>query len=249
MISDFLSSIGKSNTTYNNEKARISTLLTELKRWEYIPVNYADNIQKLKTTAKKNTAFPNELRLKIVEDLKQTPILYYYYLHIYYGLMRPKTVVRLQVKHIDLKRRMFNTETKTGGFVKLINDVLYNEVYSNIDLTNANPEHFVFNLYELVGEWKTSEKNKVGFYAKKFKPIKEKYNLSADYTWYSFRHSAIGNIFQNKLKELKEKGELNYIDKSIEYIMQITNHTTPKQTKQYLRGISTELHVDWSGYL
>jgi len=249
MITDYLGSIGKSNTTYNNAKANLFTILTELKRWEYIPVNYAENIKKLKTKPKKNTAFSDELRGKIVAELKTKPMLYYYYLHIYYGLMLPKTIIRLKVKDIDLERRMFNTDTKTGNFIKFINQKLYDEVYSKIDFDTANPEDYIFNQLTLVGDWNSNEKSKVNFYTKKFKPYKDKFSLSTHYTWYSFRHTAIGKIFENKVEELKKENQSNYIEKAIDFVRQFTNHTTNQQTKQYLRDISTELHVDWSGYL
>ena len=63
------------------------------------------------------------------------------------------------------------------------------------------------------------------------------------------RHSAIGNMFSKKVEELKKINEPNYINKSIEFIRQFTNHRSNAQTKQYLRDITTEVHVDWSDYL
>lgn len=249
MISDFLSSIGKSNTTYNNQKANISSLLKVLNTWDYIPTNYANNIGKLKSNPKKNKAIPNHIRVKMVEDFKETPILYYYYLHIYYGLMRPSTIVRLQVKNIDLKQMTFDTDTKTGYYIKLIIPEINENVYSKIDLAKASKDDYIFCKKELLGEWEAIEKTKVRYYSDMFKPIKQKYNLGKDYTWTSFRHSAIGNMFENRLQELKELNEPNYIEKAIEFIRQITNHKNNDTTKMYLRDISTELHVDWSNYL
>lgn len=249
MILDFLNSnLDRiTNRTFNNNRLSMSGILTVLKENDYIKENFVSSIKPLKTTPKINKAFSNKQRIEISQYLeKHNYHLYIFYLHIYYGLMRPKTIIRLRSKHIDLERRIFDTETKTGDFVKFITDPLF-EFYSSLDLSNKND--FIFTKKEFVGPWDAKEIYRRDYITKKFKKIKNMFGLDSEYTWYSFRHSAIGNMFDAKCKELKKIKEPNYIDKSLDFIRQFTNHTTNEQTKQYLRGISTEIHVDYSKYL
>lgn len=242
MLLQFLDSIDASNRTYNNAKSNLSALLTVMKDLEYIDENWLLSVKKLKVKNKVNKPYPEETRLKIAEYLKQNDVvLYYYYLHIYYGLMRPTEVNRLQVKDIDLVKRMYVNESKTKNFVMLIPDKIIQECYSNLDFKNADPQMYLFGVNGMLEFWDT--KNKRELYTKKYRKIKKLFKLERVYTWYSFRHNAIGNLFSVKLKEF------NNVERTIEYIRQFTNHTTNKQTREYLREISTELHIDISGYL
>ena len=105
--------------------------------------------------------------------------------------------------------------------------------------------YFVYILYsESIDRYYKGHTN-----TKLFLPVKKHFNFDPEYTIYSFRHSAIGNMFSKKVEELKKVNEPNYINKSIEFIRQFTNHKSNAQTKQYLRDITTEVHVDWSDYL
>lgn len=252
MLLDFLNSNLDTITsrTFNNNRTALSSLLSVLQEYDHINENFIRSIKKLKSTPKINKAFSNSQRIEISEYLKKTNTpLYIYYLHIYYGLMRPKTIIRLKVKDINIEKMIFDTQTKTGNFVKFIPKILMDEFYSKLDLSGADKNDYIFTKKGFLGNWLASEINRRDSFTKKFKLIKSKFKLDDEYTFYSFRHSAIGNMFDAKCQELKNQNESNYIDKALDFIRQFTNHTTNEQTKQYLRGISTEINVDWSDYL
>ncbi len=243
-------SIGKSNQTRNNMKSMLSALLAKMKEQDVIQVNHIEGLRNLKSKPKVHKPYTNEQRLEIFKHLKEKDFLMYAYcLHIYYGLMRPQTIVRLKVKHIDLVNGLFKTDTKTGDFLKTIVKPLIDECYSKLDLENADPEHFMFGRNGFMAQWQSNDENRRGAFTKRFKPYKTELKLDKDHDLYSLRHSAIGNLFDNKCKELEEEGVPDYKNRAIDFIMPLTNHKSREQTKQYLRGISTSLHIDWSEYL
>ncbi len=246
---DFLDSIGKSNKTYNNAKANLSTLLSCMTDAEYISKNFLLSVSNLKTKPTSNKAFSPKQVTEILLYLKvNDPILLGYCMHVYYGLMRPITVNRLRVKDVDLVNRTFNTRTKTFDYIKIITETLYNDFYKDLNL-NTQQDKFIFGYKSLLDNWDATEKNRQGYYGKRFRKVKDKFNLGSDYSIYSFRHSAIAKIFETKYYELKEKGISNYKRDAVKFVMPFLNHTNENTTLKYLRNVSTLVHVDWSDYL
>ncbi len=91
-------------------------------------------------------------------------------------------------------------------------------------------------------EWTTTENNKRGFFGKKFKKVKDKFNLGADYGFYSFRHTFITKLYKNFVEnstpfEAKSK------------LMLITGHSTMTALEKYLRDIDAVLPEDYSNNL
>tara|TARA_R110002012_G_C11638143_1_gene610407 strand:+ start:89 stop:1420 length:1332 start_codon:yes stop_codon:yes gene_type:complete len=239
-----------SNRTYNNIKTNLKTFLEGLKDLDYIERNYLDGVKNKQTKARRNRALTRDELDKLFKETKKTNIvLYYFMLHIYYCLMRPATIVRIKVKDVDLENNRFLTDTKTGTFLKLIPDRIKKEFYNDFDLGKNKPNDYIFFRNDLFGSWSAKDENRREYYTNAFKPIKDKIFNDNSVTLYSLRHTGIGHIFEAKSKELKEKGTPDYKNEAVRFIMPITNHKTLEQAKEYLRGISMELHEDWSKYL
>ena len=248
MLLDYLDSLKVGNKTYNNAKSNLSALLSVMVDKEYIKKNFIKDIKNLKETPKINKAFTQQEIKTLFEHLKDNDvILYYYCLNIYYGLMRPITINRIKVKDIDLKNKSITTETKTGNYLKIIPEILFNEFYKDLELTDSDNYLFAYN--SLLMDWDAEDLNRRDHYTKKFLKVKKALGFDKNYTLYSFRHSAIGQIYDNKYKELKDNGTSDYRIEAIKYIMQFTEHKTIDNVKKYLRGITTVVHVDWSKHL
>lgn len=250
---EFLQHLSKevANSSLNQYRTFLGSLVGFMVDKEFIDVNYVNLTKKLKVKSQnKNKAFSNDLRDKILEYAKDNDVIVYNYLcHVYYALMRPQTALRLKIKDVDLVKGIFDTKTKTGNFSKVIPKKLIELVYDDERFRNANPEHYVFGRKQMFDEWRTKDLSKRNTLGIRFSKIKKHFELDNNYTIYSFRHTAIVNIFETKSKELKDLGVSDYKNKAVEFIMPITNHKTKEQTKEYLRGVSTEIHEDWSKYL
>lgn len=96
-------------------------------------------------------------------------------------------------------------DVKKGDFVKFIPQILIDELYFKIDLSGSKPNDHIFTRHGFLGEWQANETTRRDALGKQFKPIKDHYKLDPEYTWYSFHHSAIGNMFDNKVKELRKQ--------------------------------------------
>lgn len=240
-----------SNRTYNNIKTNLKTFLEGLKDLEYIDRNFLDGVKNKQTKAKRNRALTqDEITLLFNEAKKRDLVLYYFLMHIYYALMRPQTIVRIKVKDVDFVQNIFLTDTKTGQFIKIIPPKIKNDIYSNYDFVSQDRNDYIFSKSNIFGKWDAKDENRRQYYTDGFKDLKEE--IFEDYknvSLTSLRHSGIGRIFETKSKELKDLGVSDYKNKAVEFIMPITNHKTKEQTKEYLRGISTEIHEDWSKYL
>ena len=94
---------------------------------------------------------------------------------------------------------------------------------------------------------KTTDDNRRGYWGKRFnRVIKEPLGFSKDHTMYSLRHSGIGILFTQKIKEFKEKGYDDYRNKALDSVMLHTVHTTRKTVTKYLREIGYYEIPDWS---
>lgn len=242
---------GVTGKTFNNYKSKFASILTVIVDLGLLEVNYLKGIKNKKVMpATKNKAFSQE-QVKMLFDYmkKENKLLYFYCMHVYYSIMRQSTVSRLRVKDINLERKFFDADTKTGGYFKNMPEKLIEEFYTNLDLKNANPEHLIFGRRDFLKEWNVADERRVKYYGSLFTDVKKVFKLDKDYTIKSFRHSAIGKAFDNMYLDLKEQGDHNYKNKALDHIMEFTNHTNHKQVKNYLRGVSMEIHEDISSYL
>ncbi len=93
-----------------------------------------------------------------------------------------------------------------------------------------------------MGDWDAEENNRRDNFSKKFKLVKDHFNLNQDYGLYSFRHTSITNLY----REIR-KAKTPHESKSI--LMGITGHQTMEALEKYLRDIDAELPDDYSHLL
>ena len=130
-------------------------------------------------------------------------------------------------------------KTKTGYKVKLLPQILIDELP---DLTEYPKDAFVFGRTGFGQYWEATETNRRGDYGKKFKIIKDKFSLGADYGFYSFRHTFISKLYNLFIKDMTP-------DETESKLMLITGHDTRKALQQYLREIDAYKPQDYSNFL
>jgi len=105
-----------------------------------------------------------------------------------------------------------------------------------------NGNNHLFTPRKIGGVWNMGETDKRNYFSKRFKKIKDHFNLGRDYGLYSYRHTFITKIYREMAKsaaplEVKSK------------LMTITGHTTITALDKYLRDIDAVLPEDYSHLL
>ena len=143
----------------------------------------------------------------------------------------------MKIKDIDLNEnklhvRAKNKAVKTKIIPKILIDLLP-------DLSQMNPEHYLFTSNGLGMEYGAKENNRRDYFSKS---VKKKFNLNQDFGLCSFRHTFITKLYR-RLRETNSQ----QVAKSD--LMLITGHTTIVALEKYLRDIDAELPEDYSKLL
>ena len=153
-----------------------------------------------------------------------------------------------RIGDVNLKTGEFDTDTKTGNFIKTIPEDILN-TYKQLGIENANPEAYVFGRGGLFQIWEIKDANRREHYTKCFKVYKDAILSDRKYTMHSIRTNGIIEFFVNRCNELKANGNIDYKTQAMKDIMPFTNHTTIKQVKDYLRDMSFDIDVKLSDYI
>ncbi|TCK67255.1 phage integrase family protein [Winogradskyella wandonensis] len=242
-VVDYLNSVllVSSARNRNNTRTDINTLFKLLEDNEIIKENFITSISKLKTQPKRNKTYKPTVEKEILQHLKQNDkILLLFIRFINYNFLRPIEICRLKIKDIDIKDAKIYLKAKNKMVkVKIIPEILIKELP---DLSQLNPESFLFTPEKIGGDWDTTESNKRDYFTKRFKKIKDKFGLGVDYGLYSFRHTAITNLYRDFRKTMtpfEAKSKLK----------EITGHSTMTALEAYLRNIDAELPEDYSKHI
>ncbi|WP_452223520.1 tyrosine-type recombinase/integrase [Lacinutrix chionoecetis] len=228
--------------TRNNYRTELGAIFQVLEDNEIIESNFVKKINVLKSTPNRNKTYTDEQQQVIFEYLeKHDKVLLLFIKFISYNFLRPIEVCRLQIKDININTRTVQFKAKNSPLkTKIIPEILWKELP---DLTQFNPEDFLFTNDGIGGTWDTKINNKRDFYSKRFKKVvKEKFDLGVNYGLYSFRHTFITKLYRAMVKDSSP-----YEAKS--KLMLITGHATMTALEKYLRDIDAELPADYSEML
>tara|TARA_B100000678_G_scaffold264136_1_gene247463 strand:- start:32114 stop:33403 length:1290 start_codon:yes stop_codon:yes gene_type:complete len=231
-----------SNTSIDNTKRVISALFSELKKKRLITNNFIKDIPKLKAEPLKNRPFSHSQIVKIKQYLeKEDPYLIPFIAFLMYPLLRPIEVTRLRVKDLNTEDWILGVETKTEAFSyrKIIKKL--QPVVEKMNIENCPGSYYLFTLHDRPGEWETKkEASKVTHFSNRFKKVKAALGFGEEYGLYSFRHTSIGDLYN----EFQKKGlsEQEIIFK----LMPITRHKSEGGLRNYLRNIKIALPADHS---
>ena len=244
MVLQFLNSVLQrtSARSRNNYRLDLSSLMQILEDNEIIKSNMVRKISALKTTPERHKTYSSQTQEEIFTYLEtKDPLLRLYILFISYNFLRPIEVNRLRIKDINIKEKYLQFKAKNKPFKKkTIPDILLNELP---DLSNLNPDNYLFTPTKLGGVWESTEQNKRDYFSKRFKKVvKDHFDLGIDYGLYSFRHFFISKSY----REL-EKKYAPFEAKS--RLMRITGHASMTALEKYLRDIDAELAEDYSELL
>ena len=229
--------------TRNNYKSSLSALFTVLEnKLNLIERNFIKDISNEKTKVKTDRTFTKTELKNIVDWLKYTdPYLLTYIRFIAYNFLRPVEVNRLKVKDINLDESLLYFQAKNKPLkIKRIPSIFIDDIKAlNLHLYNA--EHFLFTPKNEPAEWNSSDNSRRDTFSKRFKIVKNKFNLGSQYGLYSFRHSFITNLFRY-LRSVEKKS----YSEAIEVLQPITGHETRVALERYIHQIDADIPEDWS---
>jgi integrase len=230
-----------SATSRNNTRGDLSAFFQTLVDDDILTENFIKNINVLKSKPERNKTYSSKLEIDILEYLKNNdPILLLFVQFISYNFLRPIEVCRLKVSDLNLNDRTLTVNAKNkNGKTKIIPQKMFDLIP---DLSSKNNNDLLFTPNEIGGSWETEEVNRRDYFTKRFKEIKDNFNLGKDYGLYSFRHTSITNLykeFNKTLTPFETKSKL----------MQITGHQTMDALEKYLRDIDAALPEDYSKFI
>jgi len=244
VINDYLNEVlvNSSARNRNNTRADLSSLFQVLEDNEIIADNVVKKINVLKSNPERNKTYTSEMQKDIYSFLEENDkLLLLFIKFVSYNFLRPIEVCELRIKDIDLigKRLYLRTKNKAVK-IKIIPEILLHDLP---DLSNFNPESFLFTPTGFGQDWVTEPNNKRDYFSKRFKEVvKTHFNLNKDYGMYSFRHTFITKLYREMRKtssQFETKSKL----------MLVTGHSTMTALEKYLRDIDAELPEDYSNLL
>ncbi|WP_272149147.1 tyrosine-type recombinase/integrase [Tenacibaculum aiptasiae] len=235
-----------SNTTRNNYRRLISSLISQLVNDDILEFNFVISIPKLKTSVQKNQPFTlnqlNEIKKYLI---KHDTYLYSFMKFVMYALMRNVEICRLQVKDIDLENNIIKVKTKTEELTTILIIPQLKNLLLEMELHKYDSNDFLFTKDKKPGKWEVNkERSKVNFFSRRFEKMRKKIgkriNLNNNHNIYSGRHTTaldLYNSFKNQgLTDLESKHKL----------MTITRHKSLSGLENYLRDIGASLPKDYS---
>ena len=229
--------------TRNNYKSSLSALFTVLEnKLNLIERNFIKDISNEKTKVKTDRTFTKTELKNIVDWLKYTdPYLLTYIRFIAYNFLRPVEVNRLKVKDINLEESLLYFQAKNKPLkIKRIPSIFIEDIKS-LNLHLYNKEYFLFTPKNEPADWDSSDNSRRDTFSKRFKKVKDKFNLGSQYGLYSFRHSFITNLFRY-LRSVEKKS----YSEAIEVMQPITGHETRVALERYIHQIDADIPEDWS---
>lgn len=222
----------------NNTRIDLSSLIQVLVDNEIIKDNIVTSINTLKSTPERNKTYSTNQEIDLLKYLNQNDeILLLFIQFISYNFLRPVEVCRLKIGDLDLEgKKLFVRAKNKAVKIKIIPQKLIDLLP---DLSKMNATDYLFTPTQIGGEWEAEENNRRDHFSKRFKTVKDHFELGKDYGLYSFRHTSITNLYRELNKNLTP-----FETKST--LMQITGHQTMEALEKYLRDIDAALPEDYS---
>lgn len=233
--------LSSSGANRNNTRSAISQFYKTLLDNDVVPENFISKIDVIKIKPERNKTYTLKQEGDLFQFMEENDLMMLLYIQIIsYNHLRPIEVVRLRIKDVDpVEKRLYVQAKNKLVKIKIIPDKLLQKLP---DLTNFDPESFLFTPEGFGFPWATKETDKRGYFSKRFGKIKKKFNLGSDYGMYSFRHTFITKLYRELVKDstpFEAKSKL----------MLITGHTTMNALEKYLRDIDAELPDDYSEFI
>ena len=233
-----------SATSINNNRRTMSAFFTTLKNERIIDQNFIRDIPKLDEEPENNKAFTLEEIQEIKKVLlKKDPYLIHFISFIIYPILRPREICRLKIKDLNLSQKILSVETKTEVLSRRRIIEKLNPTIEALNVKSFPGNYDLFTNENTSKEWNTAKlQSKVDHFSARFKVIKESMGYGREYGLYSFRHSAIVDLYYSHQRE--GLGDQEILLKLMPY----TLHKSISGIKNYLRNLVKVIPQDHSDF-
>ncbi|WP_417196992.1 tyrosine-type recombinase/integrase [Bizionia sp.] len=227
----------------NNTRTDLGSFIETLVDNDVLQTNFVTKIKRLTAKPSRNKSYSSDLLKELKDYMNENdPLLSLFVDFVSYGFLRPMEVCRLRIGDLNIKDMKMQVRAKNKLVKeKIIPKILFDKLP---DLTAFSKDDCLFTNLQIGGEWDVTEASKRDYFTKRFKKVKDHFDLNEDYGLYSFRHTTISEIY----RELsKEPNMTPYTVKS--KLMLITGHSSMTALESYLRDIDAQLPEDFSHLL
>ncbi|WP_249356546.1 tyrosine-type recombinase/integrase [Maribacter sp. ACAM166] len=227
--------------TRNNARTTLSSIFTTLEDNEIIDDNFILKINVLPTKPERNKTFTPVQESKLETYMTDNdPLLLSFVRFLSLNFLRPIEVCRLKIKDVDVSDKKIYVKAKNKKVkIKIIPEILIDLLP---DFSGLESEHYLFTPHQIGGIWDIPEMDKRNYFSKRFKKVKDHFQLGREYGLYSYRHTYITKLYREMRKELSE-------NETKSKLLGITGHNTLIALEKYLRDIDAELPADYSEFL
>lgn len=158
-----------------------------------------------------------------------------------YPLLRPREICRLKIEDLNTRDWILGVETKTENrsYSRIIEKM--KPAIETMKIDGFPGGYSLFTPENKPGVWETSrEDSKAIYFSRRFGKVLKGLGFGKEYSLYSVRHSAIGDLFHGKQKEGLSEREIIY------QLMPLTGHKSEAGLRNYLRDIKSVLPPDHS---
>lgn len=229
---DWLFEVRKvSNKTRNNYKGLLRALCSEMIEREIITQNPLKGIADLPTSSTKNIPFtPDEQNILEEFLIRSMPELYLFTRFSYFGFMRPIEILRMRIKHIDLKNRIILVRANQSKNKKQMPVVITSQLYDIIKEINISQYPGSWHLFSKKLKPGPTEwvRNRV---SELHKEALEKTSLyNHELTLYSWKHTGNCNAYRAGI--------------DIKSLQQQNRHSSLEMTEIYLRSMGLRISAE-----
>lgn len=229
-------------TSINNHKRSLSALFSTLKNERIISVNFIKDIPDVDQSPTNNKAFTlDELKRIKTKLQKEDPYLIHFISFMLYTILRPREICRLRVKDISENQNFLSVETKTEllSHRRIIERL--KPTLEAMEIRNSPDSYHIFSNMDRPRDWSEVDlKSRVDHFGERFRKIKTDMGFGREYSLYSFRHTAIMDLFHSLQRD--GMGEQEILFK----LMPITQHKSVAGIKNYLRQHKKSIPPDHS---
>lgn len=231
-----------SGTSVNNHKRSLSALFTTLKNERFIASNFIKDIPMVDEDPVNNKAFTLEdLKIIRTELQKSDPYLIPFISFLMYPLLRPREVCRLKVRDINTDKWFLSVKTKTEvlSYRRIITKM--KPTIDSMGFQKYPGDFELFSNLDKPKDWNdASLQSRTDHFGRRFKVVKDKLGYGREYGLYSFRHTAIMDLYNSQVAQ--GMGEMEIIFK----LMPLTTHKSVAGIKKYLRRHAQSIPADHS---
>lgn len=224
-LNDLKKEKGFSNREYNNTYDFTRTIFNFLLKKKYITESPCAGIDKLKTKSTKHR-FYNEENLKAITKAMTVsdPYIYLIFQTVYYLCIRSeKELSNLKIKNIIWEQNKILIEVGKGNYEDYLPmDENIKNLFIAHKINEYPPDYYVFGINGHPSEKGVGQ----GFFAKRFRKVRDGAGLNHDFTLYGAKHSRIIHLKQDGLDDAS--------------IMALTRHKDFSAYAKYLRDLGMD---------